>query len=225
MRSTQLNKGFYFILDDLGQLGNFFHFQSEAKSLAGSNKKVFWIISEGKTFKAEKKNVHISSNEKIFNVSIAIYQEALIKAGYNHKLRYHKHDQKKDSPQQRKRQIIWFNPPYSKNVTTKVGQFFLSLIDKHFPPYHKMHKLFHRNNINISYSCLPNIKSVVNAYNRNMLYLSPTIGRITCNCINTPQCPLQQRCLSNNILYQASITPIGENSETKVYYGIFENNI
>ena len=41
-------------------------------------------------------------------------------------------------------------------------------------------------------------------------------------CINIPQCPLQQRCLSNNILYQASITPIGENSEIKVYYGICE---
>ena len=62
--------------------------------------------------------------------------------------------------------------------------------------------------------------SVINTHNRNILYLSPTIGRRTCNCINIPQCPLQQRCLSNNILYQASITPIGENSETKVYYGI-----
>ena len=33
---------------------------------------------------------------------------------------------------------------------------------------------------------------------------------------------LQQRCLSNNILYQANITPFGQNSETKVYYGICE---
>ena len=54
----------------------------------------------------------------------------------------------------------------------------------------------------------------------NKALLSPTIGRRTCNWINIPQCPLQQKCLSNNILYQANITPIGENSETKVYYGI-----
>ena len=40
------------------------------------------------------------------------------------------------------------------------------------------------------------------------------------NCINTSQCPLQQRCLSNNILYQANIVPSGEKSETKVYHGI-----
>ena len=73
-----------------------------------------------------------------------------------------------------------------------------------------------------SYSCLRYIKSIINTHNRKILYLSPTIGRRTCNCINTSQCPLQQRCLSNNILYQANITPLGENSETKVYYGICE---
>ena len=31
-----------------------------------------------------------------------------------------------------------------------------------------------------------------------------------------------KRCLSNNILYQANITTIGENSKTKGYYGICE---
>ena len=75
----------------------------------------------------------LSSNEKIFNDSIPIYQEALIKAGSNHKLTYQKQGQKKENSQQCKRQIIWFIPPYSKNVTTKVGKFFLCLIDKHFP--------------------------------------------------------------------------------------------
>ena len=96
----------------------------------------------------------------------------------------------------------------------------MSLIDKHFPPHHKLHKLSNQNNVKISYSRWPNIKSKINAHNRKILYSSPTIGRRTCNCINISQCPLQQRCLSNNVLYQANITPLGENSETKVYYGI-----
>ena len=170
----------------------------------------------------ERRLSKLSSNEKIFNGSILIYQEALLKVGYNHKLTYQKHNQKKDSSQHRKRQIIWFNPSYSKNFTTKAGTFFLSLIDKHFPPHHKLHKIFNRNNIKISYSCLPNIKSIINALNRKILYPSPAIGRRTCNCISIPQCPLQQKCLRNNILYQANITTIGENSETKVYFGICE---
>ena len=151
-----------------------------------------------------------------------IYQEALIKAGCKQMLIYQKHDQKKDNSQQRKREINCFNSPYSKNVTGKVGKFFLSLLDKHFPPYHKLHELFDQSNVKISYSCLPNIKSIINSHNRKILYPSPTIGRRTCNCINIAQCPLQQKCLSNNILYQAKITPIGKNSETKVYYGICE---
>ena len=36
-------------------------------------------------------------NQKTFNDSILIYQKALIKAGYNHKLTYQKQDQNKDS--------------------------------------------------------------------------------------------------------------------------------
>ena len=127
----------------------------------------------------ERRLSKLSSNEKIFNDSIPNYQEALIKAGYNHKLTNQKHDQKRDNSQQRKRQIICSKPPYSKNVTTNVGTFFLSLIDKHFPPHHKLHKLFNRNNVKISYSSLPNIKSIIKEHNRKILYPSPTIGRRT----------------------------------------------
>ena len=58
----------------------------------------------------ERRSSKLSSNEKIFNDSVPIYQEVLIKAGYNHKT-YQKHDPKKGNSQQRKRQIIWFNPP------------------------------------------------------------------------------------------------------------------
>ena len=93
----------------------------------------------------------------------------------------------------------------------------MSLIDKHFPPHQNLHKLFNRNTVKISYGCLPNIKSTIKAHNRKILYPSPTIGRRTCNRINIPQCALQQKCLSNN---QANIIPLGENSKTKVYYGI-----
>ena len=141
----------------------------------------------------ERRLSKLSSNEKIFNDSIPIYQEALIKAGYNHKLTYQKHAQKNDDSQQRKRQFFWFNTPpplYSENVTRNVGKFYLSLIDKHFPPHHKLHKLFNRNNVK-SYSCLPNIKSIINAHSKKNLYPSPTNGRRTCNCINISQCPLQ----------------------------------
>ena len=59
--------------------------------------------------------------------------------------------------------IVWFNPPFSKNVATKIGRYFLNLLDKHFPQDHKFHKIFNRNNIKVSYSCMPNIKSAINS--------------------------------------------------------------
>ena len=98
----------------------------------------------------ERRLSKLSSNEKIFNDSIHIYQEALIKGGYNNKLTDQKHDQKKGNSQQRKRQIIWFDATYSKNVNTKVGEFFLNLTDKHFRLQHKLHTLFNRINVKIS---------------------------------------------------------------------------
>ena len=117
-------------------------------------------------------------------------------------------------------EIIWFNLPFSKNVTTKRGRYFLNLLDKHFPQDHKFHKIFNRNNINFSYSCMPNIKSAINSHNRKILHSPVNNQSRTCNCINKTDCPLQEKCLSENTLYQADIS--SENFQTKIYYDISE---
>ena len=38
-----------------------------------------------------------------------------------------------NNTRKRNRNIIWFNPPFSKNVATKIGRYFLNLLGKHFP--------------------------------------------------------------------------------------------
>ena len=38
--------------------------------------------------------------------------------------------------------IIWFNPPFSRNATTNVAKKFLNLLDKHFPKSNKLRKNF-----------------------------------------------------------------------------------
>ena len=45
-----------------------------------------------------------------------------------------------NNPRKRNGNIIWFNPPFSENVATKIGRYFLNLLDKHFPQDHKFHK-------------------------------------------------------------------------------------
>ena len=77
----------------------------------------------------------ISYDEESFNKAAPIYQKALNNSGYTHHLTF--------SPQtpiqpaspgrkNRKREIIWCNPPYIKNVATNVGGTFLKIIDEEF---------------------------------------------------------------------------------------------
>ena len=54
---------------------------------------------------------NISSNEKVFNESVSIHQEALDKSGYNRKLKFQKRSIYNTQRRQQKRNIIWFNSP------------------------------------------------------------------------------------------------------------------
>ena len=67
---------------------------------------------------------------------------------------------------------------------------------------------------------MPNIKSAINSHNRTILHSPVNNQSRTCNCINKTDCPLQEKCLSENTLYQADIS--SENFQTKIYYGISE---
>ena len=71
----------------------------------------------------------------------------------------------------RRRNIIWFNPPYNTSVTTNIGKQFLKLIDIHFPKDRKdkLYKIFNRHLVKLSYSCTPNMKTIVTAHNTKIL--------------------------------------------------------
>ena len=76
----------------------------------------------------ESRLCSIPSSEQIFEESSKVYQKALEQSGYKHKLTYKETTNSKTSNNNRKRNIIWFNPPYSKSVTTNVGKYFLNLL-------------------------------------------------------------------------------------------------
>ena len=87
---------------------------------------------------------------KIFNESASIDQEALKKSGYHYQLKYQKSTSATISKQQRYRKKSLLNPPYSVNIATNVGSYFLNLVSKLVPPQHKFSKIFNRNNMRIS---------------------------------------------------------------------------
>ena len=103
----------------------------------------------------------VSANEEVFNSASQPYQEALIKSGYSHQLKYEPPEDHSRKKRRRKRKVTWFNPPFSMHVKTKVGKEFLKLVDTAFPPSNPLHKLFNRHTLKLSYRCMPNMASAI----------------------------------------------------------------
>ncbi len=121
----------------------------------------------------------------------------------------------------RQRNIIWFNPPFSKNVKTNIARNFLCLIDKHFPPNHKLHKIFNRNTVKVSYSCMNNVKSIISKHNTHITGRSKPQCEVIdpCTCRDKKTCPLREKCMTKDIVYKATVTTSNTNS-TKHYIGM-----
>ena len=43
--------------------------------------------------------------------------------------------------------IVWFNPPFSKSIKSKIGKTFLDLIKRYFPKTNKLHNIFNKNTV------------------------------------------------------------------------------
>ena len=122
----------------------------------------------------------------------------------------------------RPQKVVYFHPPFSLSVSTNVAKYFLNLIDKHFPENHKFRKLFNRNNLKVSYGCMPNVKSFVNGHNKKILKQESRNGTRRCNCPNGDTCPMDGNCLSENTLYSGRISSNLQNYVSKKYIGLSE---
>ncbi len=111
----------------------------------------------------------LSCDKKTFEAAAPTYNDALTRSNFNTQLKYEQPDLNARTQHKRQRNVMWYNPPYSKNVKTNIAREFLQLIDKHFPPNNKLHKLFNRHTIRVSYSCSENMKSFINRHNKTIL--------------------------------------------------------
>ena len=99
-----------------------------------------------------------------------------------------------NSCKNRQSNIIWFNLPYSMNIQTNIGREFLSLVDKHFPKNHRYNKIFHKNNIKVSYSCTDNLQTIIKNHNRKILETSKTAStKSNCNCRKKKWLPAEKQ--------------------------------
>ena len=168
-----------------------------------------------------KRLTNISSSKEVFDESIAPYQQALKESGYDHKLTYNPEPTPR-TKRKRKRDITWYNPPFDSNVKSNLGRKFLRIVDKCFQKKHPLYKIFSRHTLKLSYSCMPNMKSIIPSHNNHVLSNAnaPTPQPDTCNCRKKSDCPLEGKCLQTNVIYQATVTT---ETATETYVGLATN--
>ena len=100
-----------------------------------------------------------------------MYKEALKNSGYSQPINYDKKYNKTHRGKGRTdtEKNISFNPPHSRNVKTNVGRQSLNLISKHFPQSHKLHKIFNKSNLKVTYSYMKNMNSVIKSHNSKVI--------------------------------------------------------
>ena len=84
----------------------------------------------------------------------------------------------------RQRYIIWFNPAFSRAVSTNFGKF-LQLLRHHFPPSNKLHKIFNKK---VRYCCTQNVASIIKSHNKKLINTSIK-NTLPCNCRKKHECP------------------------------------
>ena len=171
----------------------------------------------------------ISSNEEVFKNAASEYENALRISGFEEKLEYIPEDTTEQAAEKkkkkgRKRKIIWYNPPYSKNVKTNIGKEFLKIVKRNFPKRNKLHKIFNKNTIKISYCCTKNMSAKISSHNKSTLMKNQDndateVNRL-CNCRKKEECPMNNQCLKSNIVYTAHVTT---EETTKEYIGCTSN--
>ena len=164
----------------------------------------------------------ISCNEHVFNNAKITYEKALNSSGFDEKLIYNtcKNDENnKEKKKKRKRKIIWYNPPFSLNVKSNVGKLFFKILAKNFPKSNPLSKIFNKNTVKLSYSCTRNMKSIISDHNKQVL--RKETQQFGCNCKDKNTCPLDNKCLTPQVIYQADVT--NDTDDTcKFYIGLTE---
>ena len=75
----------------------------------------------------------------------------------------------------------------------------------------------------ISYSFTWNTKPIITSHNAQVLFPKKSNQQRRYNCLNKTNYPLEQKCLTTNIVQKAKATSSNRNYQNKVYFGSCEN--
>ena len=99
------------------------------------------------------------------------------------------------------------------------------MLDKHFPKKSKLHKIFNRSTVNVSYSTMPNVERIIKNTTTDCemkrMNQRREEDRKDCNCRNKQDCPMDGNCLTESVVYQA-VVKNNRSDNTKTYIGLTE---
>ena len=98
-------------------------------------------------------------------IYIYIYELALKESKHKHRMEFKEPPAEPEAlpkrKRQRKRNVLWFNPPHNDNVVTDVARRFLELLDTFIHRDHAFRCLFNRCTVKVSYCTMRNMKANV----------------------------------------------------------------
>ena len=116
-----LNDGSYRPYRKPNKETNYIHIQSDHPP--SITKQLLWSI---------KKCFSQLSSLDVFYETKPYYVQCLASPGYNKKTYQQQRENNKNIEKNEKRNVIWFNPPYSISLKTNIGKYFFRLLNKYF---------------------------------------------------------------------------------------------
>jgi len=104
------------------------------------------------------------------------------------------------------------------SVKTKIGQEFFRILNLNFPDPVKdpntgikpartgLNVILNRNTIKLSSSTMNNVASIYNMHNKSINKKPADTTEKTCSCPRTKVCPVDGKCLTKNVVYEAQVT-------------------
>ena len=75
----------------------------------------------------------------------------------------------------------------------------LNLIEKNFPRSGKLHKIFNKTTVKVSYSCTQNMSQIIKGHNKRIIQ-KETQETLECNCRVKTECPLNGDCRKESVI-------------------------
>ena len=79
------------------------------------------------------------------------------------------------------------------------------MINRHFPKSHRLHKIFNRNTVKVSYSCMQNMSKIYKGHNSKATY-APCNRLTFCNCPEKGQCSMNGIFQNMDAVYDCPVT-------------------